>query len=80
MTLYATQDQERIHTANMRAAGIEPDVTDRVPGYPEEIYLSDKDLKGRIAFLSENGAYADQVKRAKAELDVRGVDWSDCVV
>lgn len=41
--------------------------------------MSDRELKSRIAFLNENGKYADEVRDAKAELTRRGVDFSDCL-
>lgn len=41
--------------------------------------LTERDLKGMVAFLNPNGALAAEVAAAKKELDHRGVDYSDCI-
>ena len=40
---------------------------------------STRALKSLVASTNPNGHYSNEVSWAKAELDRRGVDWSDCI-
>lgn len=41
--------------------------------------MSDRSLKSIIATLNPDGFYAPQFAQAKAELDRREIDYSDCL-
>lgn len=41
--------------------------------------LDNQALKSIIASMNPAGRYGEQVKQAKAILDARGVDYSDCL-
>lgn len=48
----------------------------REPLIPE---MDVRALKSIIASLNPMGRYGDKVAQAKAELETRGVDYSDCL-
>ena len=50
-------------------------------GYPYEDWSgrSDQELRSIIATFNSSGRYGICVKLAKAELDRRGIDYSDCI-
>ena len=50
-------------------------------GYPYEDWTkrSDQELRSLVAAFTSSGRYRIYVELAKAELDRRGADYSDCL-